>query len=160
MGYNASVRCTCWERGLTKLCPYPVEYVRLFDEIDMPELYLPGGTPTEDAIAFDRWVFDCCAHEDMELVSVHIGNIATMGHFRHALHSATGEKLQALRDALPETNSGRSEPGMAALCLKSLDAFQASPEYLGDPAGYDYSCDALRQVFTASVQTGRPVVWS
>ena len=160
MGYNAYVRCTCWERGLTKPCPYPDEHVRVFDEIDMPELYLPGGTPVEDAIAFDSWAFDCCAHERMQQVSVHIGNIATVGHLRNAFQISADDKFQALRNALANNNIGQTEPKEAAFCLLALEAFEASPTYLSDPASYDYSLSALRQVFTASVQIGRPVCWS
>ena len=160
MGYDAYVRCRCWEEGRLKPGPFPLEQIEIDDDDDMPSApVVPGGHDLETLIAFDIWVMTCCEHEDMCLVSERIANIAGMGQLRRGLEAA-GAACATLRSVIPDTNEGRVEPAVSAVCLEELAAFEASHVYLADPLGYDYMCASLRKLFEASVATGRPVIWT
>jgi hypothetical protein len=160
MGYDAYVRCRCWEDGQIKPGPFPLDQLEIDDYDDMPATpIVPGGHDMEILIAFDSWVRSCCEHENMHLVSASIGNIASMGHLRYGFEAA-GPPCTTLRSVLPETNEGRVESEISALCLKELATFEASSVYSADPSGFDFMCAALRKLFEASVQTGRPVIWT
>jgi hypothetical protein len=160
MGYGAYVRCRCWEEGRIKPGPFPLHQLEIDDDDDMPATPIAAGEiDMEVLIAFDSWVRSCCDHENMHLVSERIGNIASMGHLRHGIEAA-GQPCATLHSVLPETNDGRVAPNISAICLKELAAFEASSVYSVDPSGFDFMCASLRKLFEASVQTGRPVIWT
>ncbi len=66
MGYDAYVRCRCWEEGRIKPGPFPLDQIEINDYDDMPSTpAVPGGHDLETLIAFDTWVMTCCEHENM-----------------------------------------------------------------------------------------------
>lgn len=110
MGYDAFIRCKCFEKGLTKPFKYSQYLTRDPDgyfELQIPKYFL--GTPIEDEMKEDLWGWEvsACEHEDQEYFSTRLCNNAGMSHFRSTIDILNGEKnLPTLYKYIPQSNDG------------------------------------------------------
>src|SRR5262249_1397719 len=72
-----------------------------------------------------RWRRECCAHEDMWLVTERISNWGGVRAFQAALRSAGEARFSTLLAQIPDLNGGRTRAELAKLCLDELRAFSA-----------------------------------
>lgn len=125
MGLDASVRCNCWERGLTR--PTPLASRIAIDEEGYPA---PKDEDDQDFGVFWEWLQTCCVHPSMEQACEHLANWYGYREFQHALHQAGGaERFPTLFDNLPEANGGLAPAAVAPRMLAELSDFEQSARF-------------------------------
>ncbi len=123
MGLDAVVRCNCYENGLCKPPPVPLEYMTYNDD-GFPHLNLPDTDENRKLHkAFWEWEATCCEHEHMEYKAVRISNWGGVSQFKHALESIGWQHFPVLKEYLPVTNDGQIPAHLAQEALKELDYF-------------------------------------
>jgi hypothetical protein len=123
MGLDATVRCTCWEEGLTTPCPFPRDRIAIDDELDDLVLMLPWDGNLDAHSRFNDWRQSCCKHDDMQLAFAHISNWAGLRRFQEALRNSGSERFATLLAEIPGTNGGQTTSTNAGRCLAELEAF-------------------------------------
>lgn len=121
MGFDASVRCNCWEQGLTK--PW-----RLGGIIHLEDGYLTL-TSSEPSLlnAFYEWEESCCPHPRMTACSEHLANLHGYWEFRRALlYTGDASVYPVLSSELPSGNSGFTPATQVPAMLTELTHFEAS----------------------------------
>jgi hypothetical protein len=126
MGLDASVMCNCYAQELTTPPPFPAEFIQMQDGflvLNIPE------TGNEDEmvakfIEFDRWVLNCCEHEDMDYALVWVANWRGYRLFQEALARAGWHHFPTLRAELPNVNGGLMPAALAPEALGELRYFR------------------------------------
>lgn len=135
MGLDASVRCRCFEEGLLRPGPVPVEDLYIDEEgwlssrtldyarerLDRDEFKEQYGA-LEDA--FNEWLLHPCAHEDGFCCDEWISNWSGVGHFEDLVEECGGrDRYPLLSGLLPHSNGGMYPAEKAAPTLAELDRF-------------------------------------
>lgn len=106
MGYDAYVRCNCFEEGETTTPPCPKEFIK---EDDLEYLYLSISYDDDPELvnAFDKWTHnEACEHKDMEICSERLANASGMSAFRTIIQQLGIEKYPIITKHLPKSNGG------------------------------------------------------
>jgi hypothetical protein len=124
MGYDAFVLCNCYKEGKTPAPPY-FDCVKIDDYgpyLDLESMSTTEGKEfLQQQEAFESWQKNACPHEDMELVSVHLSNIAGMRAFKALLKECGGaERFPVLSSYLPVANGGTLPAQHAAQAMSEL----------------------------------------
>lgn len=135
MGLDATVRCTCYEKGLLKPGPVPYEDLYIDEEGYLSSRTLDDAHGRYDfrqynarfgelEDAFRDWLDHSCEHEDGDLCWERIGNIAGCSAFHCLLDEAGGEEaFPLLANMLPEGNGGMYPAELAKSTLEELERF-------------------------------------
>lgn len=111
MGYDAFVRCNCYELEKTKPFKFS-QFLKSYPEsieLELPEKLPKDISEPKDQIRsmYNEWLYDACEHEDMEYYSERIANISGMGWLRSCITWLGGkQEFPALGTQLPESNDG------------------------------------------------------
>ncbi|WP_447778683.1 hypothetical protein [Variovorax boronicumulans] len=125
MGLDASVRCNCWERGLTQ--PTPLAPRIAIDEEGYPAL---KDDDDADFGVFWEWLQTCCVHPDMKQAHEHLANWHGYREFVQALIQAgAAKRFPILFDNLPEANGGLAPAAVAPRMLAELSDFEQSGRF-------------------------------
>ena len=174
MGLDATVRCRCFEEGRLRPGPVPLEDVYVDEEGYLAARALDEARARLTHRQFDAryadleralndWLHSCCEHEDGELCSGHVGNVAACAEFRELVDRAGGEKSYPLLSALlPDGNGGTYPAEKAAATLAELDRFTEwvaanASEVLHE--GRYGTAERLRRLLEASRASGNPIRW-
>lgn len=131
MGYDAFVRCNCWEQGKTK--PYPFDFSFHWDESDFPEPDVPNTEKASPYLdneydlawyALREWASNACEHPDMRAVHERIANVWGMSAFRAALYGSGEQTYPTLVTELPHVNGGSASPEAAKRMIEELERFK------------------------------------
>lgn len=174
MGLDATVRCRCFEEG--KLKPGPVPFDDLYIDSDgyLASRKLDEAREAYDGRrfearyyeldrAFDAWLERCCEHEDGEYCTEWVSNWSGCAEFRHLVRKAGGEEcFPLLNHLLPDANGGLYPAEKAEATLEELDRFlEALPAIEPDVfcEGKYPTAERIRNLLTASMETGNPIRW-
>lgn len=126
MGYDAFVKCNCYKEGKTTKPPFE-EYTS-FDfefgiDINPPdEIYKNDEKKYYEILSdFDNWKDTACEHENMDYLSLRVGNISAMSAFRNMIKQLnTNDRLPILSNQLPTSNDGHLPVELAPQLLAEL----------------------------------------
>jgi len=129
MGYNITVYCRCFEEGLTNEPPIPRSHIKR-DTYDgyLIRVGITSSSLKED-LEFDEWAFNSCKHEDGELFEGHLGNMATVGHFRACLKKHSIQKFPSLWKMFVENSQGNFPYEDTAKAIGEISEFRLSAEF-------------------------------
>lgn len=131
MGLDATVRCNCFEEGLTKPPPFPLNWLILREDGYFG--LRPEADVAENWRQFEEWEKTCCEHKQMEAASEHISNWSGYRLFQAALENVGWENFPLLAKELPNANGGLMASEAAASALFELDLFRRQP-FIGQNA--------------------------
>jgi hypothetical protein len=123
MGLNASVRCRCWEDGLS--VPEALRDYLVLDDEDHLGLRVGHAGNEERHRIWEDWGVSCCPHAEMRAASEYIASWAGVGEFRDVLHRAGPEHYPTVLRELPQVNGGVTYADAAERMLAELDAFMS-----------------------------------
>lgn len=130
MGYDAFVRCNCWEEGKTK--PYPFDFQFEWNEEGFVQIISPECTESfqderyhEQRHKLKEWMQNACEHTEMEIISTRIANISGMSAFRFQLDN---ERYPVLSSELPVFNGGYVAPEKVPSLLAEVQEFMTHTE--------------------------------
>lgn len=118
MGLDATVRCRCWEDGLTSAPPVARELITE-DEGDL-SLWVDYDGNEDLYERLRDWKRGACAHEDMKQARVRVANWTGYGLFVEALETVGWERFPTL-DAYLESASATLPAASAPAALPELD---------------------------------------
>jgi len=128
MGLDASVRCNCFELGLTK--PPPISRDLIYIDEDG---WLSVDPAVEEnmqiVLAFDQWLYSegACSH-NMAYARVRVANWSGYRLFQGALGRAGWEHFPVLREQLPASNGGSMPASLAPSALMELKYFREAAD--------------------------------
>lgn len=123
MGLDASVMCTCYQRGKTTPCPFPDDFY--IDADGFPAVHMTATDDDTKSDAFDAWLATCCEHPYMDFATTYIADWNDYRAFVDALEQVGWSHFPTLQKQLPSENHGITPADAAALALKELEFFKA-----------------------------------
>lgn len=112
MGYDAFVRCNCYELGKTKPFKYS-QFIKTYPEclyLELPDVLPKTVKESKEKIKelYNEWYCsNPCEHEDMDFCNEWIANVSGMGWLKSCIYWLGGEKeFPALGTQLPDYNDG------------------------------------------------------
>ncbi len=146
MGYNIVVYCRCFEEGKSSEPPVPRKHIRRDNEEgDLYRVGLPPSTLEED-IEFDAWCLHSCEHVNGALFEGHLGNAATVGHFRACLKNYSRKKYPSLWEMFVENTHGNYQSEENLNALEELSRFRNSSDF-------DEYCEYTANTLEAALKT-------
>ena len=159
MGLDATVYCTCFRDG--RLREPPPAHIDVY--IDEDGSLNCHNSDLETQIEFDAWRYDrACEHENGDLISHRIGNIALVAYLRAELSRQPDDFLIVLSKVVYSgTHCGdfinRDTVQQMQPELERLAQFRCSDS--GNQPFVDGFLAQLRELSAASAQTGNPIVF-
>lgn len=106
MGFDAFVKCNCYEEGKTSQPPCSKELIEM-DKLYGLSINISYDNYPQKVIEFDKWIHNAaCQHQDMEVCSEHLANISGMTAFRTVISELGEDKYPILSGNLPKVNGG------------------------------------------------------
>jgi hypothetical protein len=159
MGLDARVFCNCYEKGVIRQPPPQPELVSVDESGD---IFINTDNPEADFLACDTWREHACEHDQGQLVSHRIGNIALVAVLRTALsRSAQSFPVMLSKVVYDGTHCGDF------LSLKQVHALEHELPSLTEYHSVDpkeekiirHFESQMRDLVAASLAVGKPIVF-
>lgn len=141
MGLDATVRCRCWEDGLTSAPPVARELITEDEGYLSLSVDYDGNEDLYERL--HAWKHGACAHENMKQAGVRVASWIGYGLFVEALETLGWERFPTL-NAYLEGTSATLPAASAPAALAELREFEGAPR-------------AGKQVHLIDEDTGKPL---
>ena len=156
MGYNMVVYCRCFENGLTRTPPIPINWI-VRDRVHGYLVRVSDYAFEKQDGIFDEWAYTCCDHELSELSNEHLGNIATVAGFRRALEATNENQFLSLKSLFCEERKNPYLVEVLQNIQNELTQFRASRYFSKE---CEYSSNALQRVCVLAIENRLPAYLS